>query len=87
MTEAPQSRWMLRVRSLARQLHVVLMFDIAVSSATATEADRMASWTGAWLQLKPERLKVSTCTRSSLQVPPCEPTATLVSTVYQRVGR
>ena len=29
---------------LARQLHVVLMLDTAVSSAPATEAVRMASW-------------------------------------------
>ena len=31
---------------LARQLHVVLMLDTAVSSAPATEAYRIASWRG-----------------------------------------
>ena len=88
MTGAFQARWMCLDRSegsvvLARQLHVVLMLDTAVSSAPATEADRLLGW-GAWLQLKPERLKVPACTRSSLQVPPCEPAATLLSIVYQK---
>ena len=31
---------------LARQFYVVLTLDTAVSSAPATEADRMASWRG-----------------------------------------
>ena len=49
MTGAFQARWMCLDRSedsvvLARQLHVVLMLDTAVSSAPATEADWMASW-------------------------------------------
>ena len=49
MTGASQARWMCLARSegsvvLVRQLHVVFMLDTAVSSAQATEADRMASW-------------------------------------------
>ena len=92
MTGASQACWMCLDRSegpvvLARQLHVVLILDTADSSAPATEADRMASWKGAWLQLKPERLKVPACTCCSFQVPQCELAATPVSTVYQRVGR
>ena len=31
---------------LARQLHVALMLDTAVSSAPATEADRITYWRG-----------------------------------------
>ena len=31
---------------LARQLHVILMLNTVVSSAPATEVDRMASWKG-----------------------------------------
>ena len=43
---------------LDKQLHGVLVLDTVVLSAPATEGDRMASWRGAWLQLKPGRLKV-----------------------------
>ena len=51
MIGASQALWMGLDRSecsvmLARQLNVVLMLDTAVSSATMTEADRMASWRG-----------------------------------------
>ena len=57
MTGASQAHWMCLDRSecsvvLARQLHVVLMLDITVSSAPATEADGVASWRGTWLQAR-----------------------------------
>ena len=47
MNGAYQARWMCLDKCegsvvLARQLHIVLMLDTAMSSAPATEADRMA---------------------------------------------
>ena len=92
MTGASQGRWMCLDRSegsvvLARQLYVVLMFDTAVSSAPATEADRPASWKGSVAAAEARKAKGASMHALLTPRPSCEPAATPVSTVYQRVGR
>ena len=49
---------------LARQLHMVLILGTVVSVALASEADGWLLGGRAWLQQKPERLKVPACMSS-----------------------
>ena len=70
---------------LARQLHVVLMLDTAVSSALATEADRMAFWRGSVAAAEARKTDGASMHALLIPSPPCEPSVMLVSTVYHCV--
>ena len=72
---------------LAELHQLVFAMLTAVSSTPVSDDAKMASIVGAWLKLRPERLKVPACMRSLLYDKPCALAVMFDITVTRTVAR